>query len=130
MTGNEKAVNFLLASMGALVGGAMGFFLFVWLVHQNFYAMIVPGATMGLGAALLLKERSLAFGAALGILALFLGVFAEWWTMPFVADDSLGYFLTHLHQLKPITFIMIVLGGVFAVWIGQGRDRNVKHQQP
>jgi hypothetical protein len=53
-----------------------------------------------------------------------LGVFAEWWTAPFIDDRSFGYFLAHLHQLKPVTLIMISLGGLCGYWLGQGQSRT------
>jgi len=40
---------------------------------------------------------------------------------PFLKDKSLAYFLAHVHQLRPLTLIMIGVGAVFAYWLGQGR---------
>ena len=48
---------------------------------------------------------------------------AKWKAFPFIADDSFVYFLTHLHQLKSVTLIMLVLGIVFAAWFGLGRPK-------
>ncbi|MCE5268684.1 MAG: hypothetical protein LLG00_12440 [Planctomycetaceae bacterium] len=58
------------------------------------------------------------------LLAVPLGLLTEWKVEPFVADDSLGYFVRHLHELQPVTFVMIGLGVVFAYWIGRGSTRR------
>ncbi len=53
-----------------------------------------------------------------------LGCFTEWRFAPFIADDSLTYFLTHLHNLKTLTLIMIVVGGLCGYWFGKGSART------
>lgn len=107
--------------LGMVVGGVAGFFLFQWLVRQGFYGLAIPGAVMGLACGYLSRVHSPVLAAACGIGATLLLPFAEWKLFPFVADDSFGYFLTHLHQLKPLTLIMLALGIVFAAWFGLGR---------
>ena len=59
-----------------------------------------------------------------GVLALALGVFTEWRFAPFAADDTLAYFLLHVHQLKPITLIMIVAGALIGFWIPFRRSQE------
>jgi heme O synthase-like polyprenyltransferase len=86
--------------------------------------MIIPGAALGAAGGFLFRDRSPAFGIVCGILAILLGIFAEWWTSPFIADGSFGYFLTHLQELKPVNFIMIALGGLCGFWFGQGRNQE------
>ena len=49
--------------------------------------------------------------------ALVLSLFCEWRFAPFIKDNSLGYFLTHVHELKPITLIMIAVGTFIGFWI-------------
>jgi hypothetical protein len=118
-----KPANWLLGLVGVIVGGAAGFFLFVWLVRQGYYAMMVPGAALGLLGGILLRSYSQAFGVVCAVLAVLLGLFTEWWTAPLLVDDSFKYFVTHLNQLKPVTLIMIGLGGLCAYWFGQGHER-------
>jgi hypothetical protein len=116
-----RPLNWTLAVAGAIAGGAAGFLVFWWLLWHGFYAMMIPGAALGLAGGSLLKGRSQVFGVVCGVAALVLGIFAEWWTGPWADDPSLGYFLTHLQDLSSVTQIMIVLGGVFGYWFGQGR---------
>lgn len=113
----------LLGLIGAAAGGALGYLVFGWILSQGFYAMIIPGAALGLGFALAARCHRAGYGVICAVLALGLGLFTEWKHFPFVADESFTYFLTHLQQLKPMTWIMIGLGCVFAFSFGQGRRR-------
>jgi hypothetical protein len=118
-----KPANWLLGLVGVIVGGAAGFFLFVWLLSKGYYAMMVPGAALGLLGGIMLRSYSQPFGVVCAVLAVLLGLFTEWWTSPFAIDDSFKYFVTHLNQLNTVTCIMIGLGGLCAYWFGQGYGR-------
>ncbi len=100
---------------GALVGGVIGYLAFFWIADQDFYALILPGGLIGIGAGLF-RNRSLGLAIGCGVAAVALGVYTEWKFRPFVADDSLGYFLAHVHKLKPLTLLMIAVGGVIGFW--------------
>jgi hypothetical protein len=106
----------LLVLAGAALGGTLGFFAFKWLLDQGFYGLVVPGGLLGLGAGFG-RTRSVPLAVACGIAALLLGFYAEWKFRPFVADESLGYFVTHIHELKPLTLLMAGLGGFLGFWI-------------
>lgn len=100
---------------GAVLGGVVGYFGFFWLAHQGFYAMILPGGLVGLGAGMG-RGRSVVVSVVCGVGALALGLFTEWRFAPFMADGSLGYFLSHAQNLQPITLIMIAAGGFLGFW--------------
>ena len=36
----------LLALAGAVGGGLIGYFIFMWLAHQGFYGLILPGGLL------------------------------------------------------------------------------------
>jgi len=101
--------------IGAIAGGLIGFFGFLWIAHQGLYALVLPGGLVGVGASLV-KNQSTAICIVCGLLALSVGLLAEWWIAPFLRDGSLGYFLKHVHQLRPITLIMIAAGAVIGFW--------------
>src|SRR5437870_9502255 len=117
MSNGAQTTNLALALIGAAAGGAIGYFVFLWAAHQGFYALMVPGALLGAGGGLLAKERSVLRAAICSVFALALGLYAEWRFAPFIADHGLGYFITHLHQLRPLTIVMVILGGVFGFWL-------------
>lgn len=109
------------ALCGAAIGGIVGYFAFAWFYNQGFYAMVLPGAALGIGCGAFVRGRFPALGIACGIAAVGLGLFTEWKFFPFIKDDGLMYFLTHVHELKPVSLLMIGLGGVIAYYYGAGR---------
>lgn len=107
--------NNLLALLCGSIGGVLGYFAFDWIAGQGFYALILPGALVGFGAGRF-PSSSIAIPALCGIMALVIGLFSEWKISPFIADDSLGYFVTHLHELQPITLILLAVGTFVGFW--------------
>ena len=120
VTGN----NIALCILGAAAGGVAGYFTCAWLLGQGLYGLALPGTLLGLGCGIFVKSRSMALAIACGIAGLLLGFFCEWRLAPFTADSSLGYFLSHLSDLRPRTFVMVVLGGIFAFWFALGRSKR------
>jgi len=112
----HPGMNLALGLAGALVGGALGFFLVSWLARQGFYGVALPGVMMGVGAGMLAKRPSLPLAILCGVMALALGVFTEWKLFPFIKDGSFSYFLAHLSDLKQLTLLMIGLGAVGGAW--------------
>ena len=108
---------------GAVVGGIVGYWIFRVLLGFGFYALVVPGALLGLGAGLAARGSSRFLGVLCAVAAFGLTVYAEWGHAPFRDDPSLLFFVTHLHRLDggPVKYIMLVLGTACAYWFGQGR---------
>ena len=104
-----------LAIIGAIVGGLIGYFGFFWLATHGYYGLALPGGVLGLGASIF-KSKSISIPIICGLAALALGLYAEWQFAPFVIDDSLGYFLAHLYQLRPVSLLMIVVGTAIGFW--------------
>jgi hypothetical protein len=117
----NPAMDALKGLAGAAVGGAVGYFIFGWLAHQGFYAVALPGVLLGIGAGMLRQRQSLAFSIACGVAALLLGILAEWKHFPYVADESLRYFLEHLRDLRPVSLILIALGSLAGFWFSRKR---------
>jgi Ca2+/Na+ antiporter len=110
------------AILGGAVGAILGYAIYAWLVGQGFYALAIPGAALGLGCGLTTRRSSLATGLACGVLGVLLGLLSEGRFFPFVKDNSLSYFISHASELKPVTWIMMAVGGIFAAYFGLGRD--------
>lgn len=122
---NMQSIQFrtiALGLLGAVVGGAIGYFAFFWVAGQGFYAIILPAVLMGLCAGYCARSRSIPLAFICGVAGLALGLFTEWRFAPFVADKSLLYFITHLQALKPLTMLMIVLGAFLSYRFALGRD--------
>jgi hypothetical protein len=120
----NPSVNFALGLGGALGGGVLGWVVFGALVSRGLYALVVPGALLGLGCGLLVKQRSWALAAVCGVAALGLGICCEWYYLPFAKDERLAYFLSHLADLTPRTWLSILLGACLALYLALGWKRR------
>jgi hypothetical protein len=120
--------SWLLGILGAGAGGVLGYFAFLWIARQGFYALLLPGALVGAGGGLAARGRSVPRAAACALVALGLGVFTEWRFAPFIKDASLGYFFSHLQDLQPITLLLIFGGAAIAYWLALGRDQASTRQ--
>jgi len=114
------AINIVRGLAGAALGGAAGYFLFGWALRQGFYVPLVPGALLGLGCGLLIRQRNMPLAIFCGIAALALGIFARWMHDASDASHDLGLFLSRLHRLAPLTLIMLGLGGFCGFWFALG----------
>ena len=112
----------LLGLAGAIAGGILGYFAFLWIARHGYYALMLPGAGVGIGGGSFVKTRSVPRGIICGVFALLLGIFSEWSFAPFIKDASLGYFLGHLQDLSAITLLMIAAGACFGFWFSAGRE--------
>lgn len=108
--------NNLFALAGGVLGGVAGFFAFLWIRRQGLVALALPGALVGVGAGLV-AARSLLVPILCGVGATALGFYADFTVAPFDRDQSLGYYVTHVHKLDTIVQIMIALGGAIGFWI-------------
>ena len=106
---------------GAILGAVLGYIAFRLLIQQGIYAMVLPGALVGIGCGLAMQREFKPLGIVSAMIALALGVFLEWHFLPFIADKSLAYFLAHLHKVAPFNLLMIAVGTVAAYWFGVGR---------
>ena len=108
--GVSNRLNIVLGVIGACLGSVVGFIGYRWLLSQGFYAIALPGFFIGVFAGAFLRRRSKIVEILCILLALIMGLFCEWYFSPFSSDKSLTYFISHLHLLKSITWIMIFLG--------------------
>ncbi len=119
MLDRGRIVSNSLGLIGGAAGGVFGYVLFQWLLRQGLYGLILPGGMLGLGCGLLARHESRARGIVCGLAAVLIGLFTEFSFFKFNADPSFGYFLTHLGSLKPVTLLMIAVGGLVAYSLGK-----------
>jgi len=132
--GRSDAIKIILGILGAVVGGTVGHYAFTWIVGQGFYALVIPGAFLGLGFSAGFQSKSTAAAVFCATAAVGLELFSEWSVFPFAKDTGFQFFLVHVHQLEPITLIMVALGGLCAFWTVGGNRRaadrsSSDHQQ-
>ena len=118
---NFQTPNYVKAIVGIIAGGVLGYIGFYLLLQLGLYAMILPGAMIGLGCGAQAGARSLVLGVVAGIVAFAFGVFIEWNFFPFVADGSFGFFVKHLSDLTDRAQLMIAAGTFAGFWFGRGR---------
>ena len=115
----RKILGVVLSLVGAIIGGTLGVVIFLWCLRQGLYAMVIPGAALGLGVHAASLSRSSSRGYLAAIAALLLGLWAEATYFPFVADESLGYFMKNIARVLPIHLLMIAIGAFFGFWWGK-----------
>lgn len=110
------------------IGGLVGYAAFFWLWRQGLYAIVLPGALLGLGCGLFAQRSSWTMGLVAGLAGLLLGLFTEWRFM----GGEMGFweFLGSAGQLQRSTQVLIILGGLFAAWFGRGRNDPVFRRRP
>jgi|688.fasta_scaffold1534541_2 hypothetical protein len=99
-----------------LLGGIVGHLAFGWLLSQGYYGMVLPGGLVGMAAGLPRGESRIV-PVICGLAALLLGLFTEWRFFPFKVDGSFTFFLRHVDELKPVTWMMIGIGALMAWYI-------------
>lgn len=124
MSHSPALPRIFLALLAAAAGGVVGHFAFFWIAKQGFYAIMLPPALVGLAAGYVITSRSQTLAIVCAIGGLALGLFTEWKFAPFLLDNSWSYFLSHVHQLKPVTLLMLVIGAVASYRFALGRDRG------
>ena len=82
---------------------------------------MLVGLCTGWGCSSLSRMASKLLGVGCVLVALPATIGVSWYTGPFVADDSLGFYLRNLHQLNTVQLIMMGLGLVMAFYLGKGR---------
>ena len=124
MSESNRKPRIALGLIAAAIAGCIGYFAFFWITSQGFYAIILPPALLGLAAGYAVGARSQPFAIACGAAGLALGIFTEWKFAPFKADGSLVYFVTHVHETKQLTQILLAIGTVICYRMALGMDQR------
>lgn len=114
-------IGTVLGLFGAVGGGVLGYFLFMWIARQGFYAVALPGALVGIGCGALSGRKSTGLGIVCGILGLAAGLLSERW-IALPEGTSFGDLLRHLQNSGPVTLVLIAVGTICAFWFGRDRE--------
>jgi membrane protein DedA with SNARE-associated domain len=124
MHDSRQPKTIALGLLGAAIGGTVGYFAFFWIASQGFYAIILPPVLLGLTAGYFARCRSMPLAIVCSVAGLALGLYTEWRFAPFVKDDSLSFFLTHVHEKQPVKLLMLALGVFMCYRFALGVDRK------
>ena len=118
MTTRDMWISHGLGMVGAAIGGALGVLGYNWMLDRGFYALILPGAGLGLGCCLLARHRSWPRGLICGLAGLALGLFTIWQRS---IEPRPGFleFLSRTTHFSAVTYLMLGLGTIFALWWGR-----------
>ncbi len=122
----KLALEYVPGLAGGAVAGYLGYRVVAYLIsHHGWWVPILPGAFAGLACGQLSGVASKGRGAINGLLGLGLAVYAQWrlFNPPFEFDKTFPSYLTHIHQLPPITLVILVVNGLLAFW--WGRERRI-----
>lgn len=114
-------VPIALGIVGAIIGAVLGGFLFQLAYGQGFYMLALPGALIGIGCGMMSRRTSVALAIFCALLAAVVTMYLEWTCY----DESFNDFISTLDGLPQMTWIMLVLGVLFAGWFGLGRENRV-----
>jgi hypothetical protein len=106
----------LLAICCAVVGAFVGYEAFLWMFERGFYALVLPGGLAGLAGGIP-KGSNVGAALVIAVLAIVSGLVAEHRVAPFIANDSLWYFLAHVTDLRPVTLALVGLGGAIGFYV-------------
>jgi hypothetical protein len=109
-------------AIGAILGALAGAALFVGLSKIGLYTLIAPGALAGIGAAWMSRVHSPLVGAISLVVGAVATVLSEWSQFPFIADNSLIYFVQNLHKLRSMALLLGGIGILAAFYFGKGHD--------
>ena len=116
---SRYAITLLRGMAGAAIGGAIGFFLFRWMLSQGLYAIILPGVLLGMGCGLLAGRQWIVNGVLCGVAGLILGLYSEWRV---TGTQEFGAFVAAVPSYPRGRLLLIALGAILAAWFGRGRD--------
>ena len=117
-------VKIVLGFVGGIVGGVVAFFIFRALQGIGLYALVLPGAFVGLGCGFAARHGSVIFSWIALVIGVIATLLTEWATDRFVHDNgdlySLWEYTADLIELRGWFVVgVIALNGVIAFWLGR-----------
>jgi len=116
-TSGTNAAHIFRGIAGAVIGAALGLFLFDLAFKQGYFMLALPGALLGLGCGMLSGKRSLLLAGICLILAVGVTAYAD----STCYDKTFSEFLQSAGNLPKVDYLMFVAGVLFAAWFGYGK---------
>jgi hypothetical protein len=111
--------------VGALLGAAVGYVAFFTLLNRaGLYAMVLPGALIGIGRVMGSKTKSIPLGIVCGVAAVVLSLYLEWRVTPLPEGATFIEFLQRLPDRPFRSQASLIAGPLMALWFGLGRSES------
>lgn len=123
MDSNNATQAWVIAVVGSLVGGVVGFFLFRLLLNYGLYAAAIPGSLVGIGCGYLQKQYNPAIAIFAGVASLIGGIYSD-----YLVTIGAANIFDYLTGQGLMTWIMIALGTYVGYSYGGGRPRMYSAQ--
>ncbi len=107
--------------IGALIGGGLGVLAYWVALRIGFDALAFVAVGPGIGSDLAARSRRVPWGLAIALVSVALSVVINWLFLPFAADGSFGYFLSHLGHLPLRIRLTFVAAAAAGLYFGMGR---------
>jgi len=113
------------AIAGAVLGGAVGYSAFKLLLNSfGLYAMVLPGAMVGVGRATGSTAKSIPVGVVCFVGAVLISIITEWSVTVMPEDATFVDFLAALPDKPFRNQASLVAGPIMALWFGIGRNET------
>lgn len=116
---SRLAISWILGLLGAALGGLAGYFLFQYAWSYGYYAPVLSGGMVGVGAGLLGRHQSILRGLLCAIAGIVLGYYCDYRITLLPHFDTFLAYLAAFAKHSTSTNILTILGGLVAYWFGQ-----------
>ncbi len=113
-------------TLGTIVGAIVGLLAYWLALRSGYHLLAAAGAGPAIGCGWMARRRSLAWGAGTAVAAVAFSIVTEWLFLPFSADDSFGYFMSHLGDLPVKSKISLVAVAFIGLYFGMARNRKAR----
>lgn len=110
--------------LGGAIGAAIGIGAYWFGLQRSVDILVVVGALPALGIARGSRRRRFGWAVGTAVFAPALALLTMWWFRPFAADESLGYFVSHLAELPGKAWLSLGASALAGAWFGLGRPRR------
>lgn len=110
-------------TLGGGVGLGLGVLAYWLLLRLDLHILAGVGAGLALGVSAAATQRRPRWGLITALAAVAASLLVEFVFLPFAADPSLGYFLTHIDDLPRNSLVSLAVVSALGFWFGCGRTR-------
>lgn len=129
MNENKTDIKITIISTAlSFLGCVIGYYICIALTKSGFYSLMFVGLGAGLLGGFFQRQKSLQMGIICSVISVLGSLLTEALVFPFKADHSISYFISNIHQINYITWLMVIAGAYIAYRLGSGY--RIKREEP